>query len=173
MSEALARIFAIQQREINEQERRRQLERAKHMREVAAFQNSGLPDILRTLADVPCRKDVQQRIYKNNFSDTTWDHCKSPGAKDITCMNLYGGGSGPRWLCVESPDSGRMRYIYNSGVSVRTDEAFDRPDGPWLDAFLEYAARACDPEAVAQKMAATPPAPTTDAQPARRRLQAV
>lgn len=170
MSEALAQIFAAQQREINEQERRRQLARAQQEREILAFQNSGLPDIFRAIAAVLVREDVRQRIYKTKFEETTWDHCKSPRAKDMTFVSPNGSsGSGPRWWCVESPDSGRIKYIYNNGVSYKNDEVFDQPEGPWLNAFIEYAARVCDPDAIAQKMAETP----TSAEQPRRRLQPV
>lgn len=175
MSEALARIFALQQREINEIERQRQLARAQHEREIAAFQNSGLPEIFRTLADVPVRNDVRQRIYKSTFGDLAWDHCnprKVPRAKELLCVSLGGSsGASPRWWCQESRDTGRVKYCYNDGVSSRTTSEFDTCDGTWLATFLEYAAKACDPEAIAQKMSAT--AADTPGETPRRRLQPV
>lgn len=168
MNDALAQIFALQQKEIKEQEQRRQRAAQIHDREVCAFQDSGLPDIVRALVAVPLRAEVRARIHLNKFGDITYQYEKRPRAKEITLMNLHGTGSGPQWWCSVSPDSDNINYNYNDGrhTSVRSS-----PDNGWLSAFLTFAAQACDPSAIAQKTTEALPNPTVAAQ--RRRVQPV
>lgn len=161
MSEALARIYALQQTEINEIERRKQIAAAKRRREIVAFQNSGLPALFRSLADVPLRADVRQRIFKQKFSELTWAHCNpttTNNEKELSCTCLSGySGSGPRWWCEASADTGEIRYGYQSGRTGSQIEMFSAPERGWLDEFIRFAASACDPAAIAQKIAEVQP----------------
>lgn len=155
MSDALARVFAIQQREINENERARQIAIAKREREINAFMNSGLPAMYTEFADVPLKADAQQRLYKKTFAECTFSHCdpRSKRVSEMTMTSIGSSGSGPRWWCKEDPDSGQMRYYYSeigsySGFTVSERE----PTGKWLDAFVEYIAKLCDPVVVARRL---------------------
>ena len=107
MSDALARVFALQQREINEQERQRQIALAQREREINAFMNSGLPAIYIEFSDVPLKEEAQRRTYKKMFAECTWAHC-DPRVKRVSEMSFLavgGNGSGPRWWCKENNDS--------------------------------------------------------------------
>lgn len=154
MSEALARIFALQQREINEQERQLQLMNAKHAREVHAFMTSGLPEIFTECADLPLSKSAVGRLYKKTLGQCTWDHCdpRKNQIREMVFSSLGGSGSGPRWRCYESADSGRVLYTYSPIGSTSAETTTNEPAGEWLDAFIEYVAKLCDPQAVADKL---------------------
>ena len=153
MSEALSRIFALQQRELNEKERHRQREIAKQQRIIAAFQASGLLDIFDEFRNVPLRPDVRARIYKSNIGELCWQNgIERTRQHDLSFMALHGTSSGPRWWCEESRDTGRIRYGYRSGRSGVNDEFFDTPDGLWTDQLIEYMAAAADTDTIAQKI---------------------
>jgi len=156
MSEALARVFALQQRVINENERARQQAAAKREREITAFMTSGLTDIFIEFADLPLSLDSQQRLYKKQFAECTYQHCDAR-SKRVSEMSFssWGGssGSGPRWWCTEDKDSSRMLYLYSANGSYSLSEVRSaEPAGPWLDSFIEYIAKVCDPQAVADKL---------------------
>jgi hypothetical protein len=173
MNDAIARIYALQQRELNEKRRQQEMAQAKHRRELAAFQNSGFPTVFRLLASVPLRPEVQQRIHCPDFQSLGWSHqnpANNPNMKDVSLRDLHG-NSGPRWWCHESLDSGRMQYCYRSGSTGSRDECFETPDGDWLNAFIEYAARACDPDIIAQILSTSAQEPTPA--PVRRQIQPV
>jgi hypothetical protein len=156
MSEALARVFALQQREINEQERQRQLAEAKRTREINAFMNSGLPAIYNEFANLPLREDVKARLYKRQFAECTYQHCdtRNKRVSEMSFASNGGSGSGPRWWCAEDRDSSRMRYMYSAtGSYSLCDVHSAEPSGPWLDAFIEYVSKLCDPRAVADALA--------------------
>jgi hypothetical protein len=154
MSEALARIFALQQREINEQERQIQLMNAKREREVHAFMTSGLPEIFAECADLPLSKSAAARLYKRVLGQCTWDYCdpRKNQVREVAFSSIGGSGSGPRWRCYEDPDSGRMLYIYSPVGSTTMETQSREPTGEWLTAFIEYVAKLCDPQAVAGKL---------------------
>lgn len=177
MSEALARIFALQQREINENERQRQLAAAKRTREITAFMNSGLPALFIECSAVPLSKDSQQRLYKKVFAECTYDHCDTR-KRQVAEMSFYqiggGNGSGPRWWCAEDRDSGRMLYLYSPNGSYSVGEVrASEPTGPWLDAFIEYIAKVCDPQAIADKLSESQANQAVEARFNRRQLQPV
>jgi hypothetical protein len=177
MSETLARIFALQQREINENERHRQLALAKRTREITAFMNSGLPALFIECSAVPLSKDSQQRLYKKVFAECTWDHCdaRKKQVSEMSFSQLGGSSSSnPRWWCTEDKDSGRMLYMYSatgsySNCEVRSNE----PTGPWLDAFIEYIAKVCDPQAIADKLSESQANQARETHFNRRQLQPV
>jgi hypothetical protein len=155
MIEALAQIFALQQRELNEQERHRQRAKAKREREIAAFINSGLPALFTECAQIPLRQNVQQKLYKKVFCQCTYDHCdpRSRQTAEMSFSALSIGGHGPRWWCGESEDSSRMRYLYSdTGSYSKVTMNETAPNGRWLDAFIEYVAQMCDPQAIADKL---------------------
>lgn len=173
MNDAIARIYALQQRELNEKLRQQELNNARYRREVAAFQNSGLPTIFGLLANVPLRQEVKQRTYSTDFKSLSWstqNPANSPNMKDVTLRDLRG-NNGPRWWCSESLDTGRMKYCYKGGTTGSQEERFDEPGGHWLAAFIEYAAAACDPDTIAQILSASAPEPTPA--PTRRQIQPV
>jgi hypothetical protein len=154
MSEALARIFALQQREINEQERRRRLLEAQRDRERAAFMVSGIPDIFAECANLPLKPEAQARLYKQTFAQCTYDHCdtRKRQVAEVSFTAVGGHGSGPRWACAEDRDSGRMRYLYSPNNSLSAEVVAAEPTGPWIDAFIAYVASVCDAKAVADKL---------------------
>lgn len=153
MSEVLTKIYALQQRELNEKERQRQQQAAKHQRIVSAFNASGLPAIFNEFRDMPTRGDLQQRIYKRKISELTWNaDMRADQLSSMSFMSINGQSSGPRWWCEEDRDSGNMRYCYSSGATGDRGTVFHTPQGAWLDRFIEYLAAAADPEAVADKL---------------------
>lgn len=150
MSEALTKIYALQQRELNEKERQRQQQIAKHQRVVAAFNTSGLPEIFAELRDVPLRPDVRQRVYRQTVAELTYDSSTPPNNRhSMTFAAINGSSSGRRWYCEEDPDSGHMRYIYYDGLQTKL---YVQPQGPWLDQFIEYLAAAADPSVIANRI---------------------
>jgi hypothetical protein len=177
MSEALAKIYALQQREINDNERARQALIAKTEREVGAFMNSGLPAIFIECADVPLDNSAQQRHYKKTLGALVWAH-QDPRHKRIKEMSLPSvggsGGSGPRWWCKEDEDSGRMVYGYSptgsySGVTVWEKE----PNERWVGPFIDYIAKMCDPQAVADKLSESHERQNRETHSSRRQIQKV
>ena len=150
MSETLTKIYALQQRELNEKERQRQQQLAKHQRVVAAFNTSGLPDIFAELRGVPLRPDVQQRVYKQTVAELTYDGDTPPNNRhSMSFVAINGGSHGRRWYCEEDHDSGNMRYCYYDG---RWTKVSSQPQGPWLDQFIEYLAAAADPSVIANRI---------------------
>lgn len=175
MSAALTQIYALQQRELNEQERRRQQQIAKSQRQIAAFSASGLIDIFEELRDVPLRNEVRQRIYKAKVSELCYHGGNDVRNKtnSLSFVSVNGSSGSPRWWCEESADSGKMWYCYNSGMSRDQDKSFETPQGVWLDRFIEYMAQAADPTVIAARVQLKPHA-GDDALPApRRQLQAI
>ncbi|NDC55267.1 MAG: hypothetical protein EBZ69_00270 [Alphaproteobacteria bacterium] len=156
MSEALAKIYALQQREINENERARQALIAQNAREIRAFMDSGLPAIFTECAGVPLRHDVQQRHYKKTLGECAWSHQdpRRQQIKEIALPSIGGGtGSGPRWWCKEDADSGRMVYCYNATGSYSGGTVWEKePNERWIGPFIEYIAKMCDPQAIADKL---------------------
>lgn len=170
MSDALARVYAMQQRELNEKERQRQQQIAKKQRIVAAFNATGLLAIFNEFRDLPLRPDVRQRIYKSKVSELTW-HADTPTDQiySMSFMAINGCINGPRWWCEEDADSGNMRYGYSSGMSGSKDVLLPTPQGVWIDRFVEYLAEAADPAVVAAKLSET----QAQIQTPRRQLQPV
>lgn len=153
MNDAIARVYALQQRELNEKERQRQQQLAKSQRIVSAFNTSGLPAIFNQFRELPLRTDVRQRVYKQTVGELTWN-ANTPANQLYTMsfVAINGSTSGPRWWCEENADSGYMRYGYSSGMTGDRGTFFDRPQGEWLDRFVEYLAAATDPAVVAEKL---------------------
>lgn len=154
MSTALTRIYALQQRELNEKERQRQQEIAKARRIASAFNTSGIIDIFEELRDVPLRNEVRQRVYKSKIEELCWQ-ANLPREKlnDLSFMAVNGCSSGPRWWCQESADTQKMQYGYRSGFTCDPGTFFDTPSGEWLDRFIEYLAAAAEPAVIANRMA--------------------
>lgn len=172
MSNALARVYALQQRELNARERQRQQQIAKKQRLIAAFNASGLLTVFEEFRNLPLRAEVRQRVYKTTVGSLTWHESVPADQLDSMSFNSINGSSySPRWWCEEDPDSGNMRYGYSSGMSSQHDAFFPTPQGEWLDRFIEYMAAAADPEAIARKMQQE--AETAQAPPARRQVQPV
>lgn len=153
MSSALAQVYALQQRELNEKERHRQRQIAKKQRLVAAFNASGLLAIFNEFRSLPLRTDVRQRVYKSTVADLTW-HADTPAAQldSMAFIAINGSSSGPRWWCQENADSGNMFYCYSSGQSGDLGTEYTTPHGEWLNQFIAYLAYAADPQAVETKM---------------------
>lgn len=172
MSKALTKIYALQQRELNEQERRRQLERAKTHRVIAAFNASGIIAIFNELRAVPLRKEIRQRTYKSTIEEMCYgaNTINENQRADMQFMSLHGTGSGPRWWCAESQETGQIQYWHSSGGSGDYGVPFSTPDGKWLDRFIEYCAAAADPEKIAAKMRDALPEQVTQQ---RRQLQPI
>lgn len=168
MSSALTKIYALQQRELNEKERQRRQQLAKHQRVVAAFNTSGLPDIFAEFRGVPLRPDVRQRVYKQTIAELTYDSDTPPNNRhSMSFTSINGSSNGRRWYCEESRDSGNMQYCYYDGVQTKI---YSQPQGSWLDHFIEYMAAAADPAVIASRIQTTTPA---SAPSARRQLQPV
>lgn len=169
MNDALARVFALQQRELNEKERQRQQQIAKRQRLIAAFNASGIINIFETFRNVPLRDNVRGLTYKKNIGELTYSADRPASSlSDMSFAAVNGQTSGPRWWCEET-DTGRMKYGYSSGRAGDRGEFFDTPQGLWLDAFVEYIAAAADPITVAEKLSET----QANVQPARRQLQPI
>jgi hypothetical protein len=157
MSDALTQIYAMQQQERNEQERARLAAQAKRNREGAAFRTSGIPALYMEFAAVPLRSDVQSRTYKKTVAEMTWQHCDprvpaNANIREMTFSSHYSGDNNPRWWCEEIADSGRMIYFYAQNGNTSARVYYNEPNGPWLAAFVEYLAKICDPDAIAEKM---------------------
>lgn len=168
MSNALTKIYALQQRELNEQERRRQQQIAKQQRVAAAFNTSGLPDIFVEFRDVPLRSNVQQRVYKRTIAELCYDSSTPPNNRySLSFASINGSSNGRRWYCEENPDTGDMRYCYNDGLQIKI---YSQPQGAWLDHFIEYMAAAADPTIIANRIQTATPA---SAPSPRRQLQPV
>ena len=151
MTDPLTQIYVQQQRELNEIERHRRLQAAKREREINAFMTSGLPAMFIEFADIELRSEVVARVYKKYVGNLTWDHC-DPRTNRVSAMSLkspYGGDRDQRWRCEEDADSGNMRYFI-SGDGRGPERAVTQDD--WLQAFVDYLARACDPSAVAHRV---------------------
>lgn len=177
MSEALAKIYALQQREINEIENANRQRAAKRAREVTAFMNSGLPELFGECAALPIKKDAQQRMYKKVFAECTYQHCDTRTRQvwEMTFTQPGGGsGSGPRWWCQESPDSGKMQYLYSKTGSYSFCEVHAAtPNGEWMEAFIRYIAAVCDPQAVADKLSESHERQNRETHSSRRQIQKV
>lgn len=168
MSEALARIYAMQQREINEIERHRQQQIAKRQRLIAAFNASGFISLFNEFRNVPLRTEVRQRAYKSNVGELTYQSSMTPDKlSDMSFVSISGNSNGPRWWCEET-DTGRIRYCHADGSIRCTADTFDTPHGPWLDSFVEYLAKATDPTTIAEKLSAA-----STPQQSRRQLQPI
>ena len=173
MSNALAQIYALQQRELNEKTRREQQQAAKHQRLISAFNASGLTDIFNEFRTLPLRAEVRRLTYKQTVNDLTY-HANQPLATlcSMGFAPINGGDRGPRWWCEET-DTGRIRYGYSRGAYKSAEEFFDAPQGLWLDSFIEYIAAAADTNAVVARVQQAPqPAPGATA-PSRRQIQVV
>jgi hypothetical protein len=163
MSNALAKIYNRQQEAIAVKTQKEQAARDKQQREITAFQNSGIPALFIELADVPlvdnraCRT-LGDRVYSYG------DPRRNSRSRELALHS----GSGQRWWCEESPDSGLMRYAYgdNGGTNY-----YSTAEGPWFDSFLEYVARVCAPAAIAQLHGA--PAAVPPAKSGKRKLQPI
>lgn len=168
MSEALARIYAMQQREINQIERHRQQQIAKRQRLIAAFNASGLISLFNEFRNIPLRIEVRQRVYKSTVNELTYQSSMPTDQLfDMSFVSISGCSNGPRWWCEET-DTGRIRYCYTNGTTASRAEMFDTPQGSWLDSFVEYLAKATDPAMIAERMAETPalePPPRRQLQP--------
>lgn len=168
MSDALTKIYALQQRELNEKERRRQQQIARQQRVAAAFNTSGLPDIFAEFRAVPLRPDVRQRVYKQTVAELTYDGDTPPNNRhSMSFVAINGGSHGRRWYCEEDHDSGNMRYCYYDAVQTKV---YSQPQGPWLEHFIEYIAAAADASVIENRIrtATQASAPAT-----RRQLQPV
>lgn len=167
MTDALAKIYNQQQAEIAEKNRQQQLAREKHQREVHAFQTSGIPALFIELADVPNRPEIKFRKTFGEMTYTHYDPRTNKNRHEISVINENGNYAG-RWWCAESPDTGRMKYCHEHN-NQRLDS--NTPEGPWLDAFIEFAARVCDPAAIAE-LHGKPQAPA-GAKVGKRKLQPI
>jgi hypothetical protein len=177
MSEALAKIYALQQREINDNERARQALIAKNQREINAFMTSGLPAIFIECAGVPLSSDSQQRHYKKTLGECAWVHQdpRHKRIKEIALPAIGGaGGSGPRWWCQEDADSSRMVYCYNATGSYSGATVWEKePNERWVGPFIEYIAKMCDPQAIADKLSESHDSQTRETHSNRRQIQRV
>lgn len=167
MSDALTQIYALQQRQLSEQERARLAARAKRDREVAAFRTSGIPALYMDFADIPLRDDVKARTYKKTVAQMTWQHCDprqrtNTQISEMTFASSHGGDSSPQWGCREDADSGRMIYFHAPTGNYANRDYYYEATGPWLDAFVEYLAKICDPNAIAEKLRARQPEENLD-----------
>lgn len=170
MSNALAKVYALQQRELNEKERQQQQRIAKQRRLVAAFNASGFLDIFNEFRNVPLRTEVRQRVYKQSVGELTYHAGTAANPlHSVSFMSITGMSSGPRWWCEET-DTGRILYGYTNGGHKTSGEFFDTPTGLWLDSFIEYIAAAADPQVVQQKLSNTP---DESRQQPRRQLQPI
>lgn len=167
MNDALARVFALQQRELNEKERQRQRQIAKRQRLIAAFNASGIINVFETFRNMPLRTEVQRLTYKKNVGELTYS-ADRPAASlsDMSFCSISGCTSGPRWWCEET-DTGRMQYGYTSGRTGDRGQFFDTPQDLWLNMFVEYLAAAADPDVVAEKLS------ESQNSPPRRQLQPI
>lgn len=172
MNNALARVYALQQRELNDQERARQQQIAKLQRLIAAFNAAGLLTIFNEFRSLPVRDDVRRRIYRSEVSQLSW-HSDRPADQthSMSFVAINGFNNGPRWWCEEDADSGAMRYGYSSGASGDRGTLFSTPQGEWLDHFIAYIAAAADQNAVLAKIQSAGAEPA--APPNRRQLQPI
>lgn len=169
MSNALAKIYALQQRELNEKERQKQQRIAKHQRLIAAFSASGFLDIFNEFRNVPLRSEVRQRVYKQTVGELTYHAGTAANPlHSMSFMPITGMSSGPRWWCEET-DTGKIIYGYTSGRTTGV-EFFDSPGGLWLDSFIEYLAAAADAGVITNMIQTSTPAAALST---RRQLQPI
>jgi hypothetical protein len=180
MNNALSQVFALQQKELEAKRQREQADRDRRAREINALQNSGILQIFAEFADTDLRRDTQARSYQKTLAGLVWDHY-NPAHPKYTPSNVLSfksaahgnmsGSGGPRWACQEDRDSGRMLYSYTPTNSSGLERVFREPAGEWLDAFVQFVAACCDPDAVSKKMQDAGNAPATRPATRKRRLQ--
>lgn len=173
MNDALARIYALQQREINDKERQRQQQIAKQQRLIAAFNATGILAVFNEFRNLPLRPEVRQRVYKATVKELAWQ-ADMPDNRlhDMSFVAVNGSSNGPRWWCEESAETGQIRYLYTSGASYDKGTAFHTPQGEWLDRFIQYLAAAADTNAISEKLRNSDPTTVDTPQP-RRQLQPI
>lgn len=174
MSDPLIQIYEIQQSKIAEANRRTEAARARRQRTINAFRNSGLPAMFIEFADVPLAADVAKRTFLKKYGELCWAPYdpRATNTNEISLRKPCGSDRSARWWCAEN-DMGHMTYYFNNGESYGRDTHCDQPEGEWLNFFIQHAAEACDPAAIAEMMQKrTPSAPKVNAKPAKRKILA-
>ena len=169
--EALSKIFALQQEEQRKKEAAAKASRERTDRERRALATSEVMEILRSLRDVPLKKEFAGVYGANQKFESmiTYYRTEVFEGKTSELMMKMSSGSPARWRCYECRDSGRMLYEYRTGdLVVSTDH---RPERGFTDTFISFAAQYLDPQAVADKLGQTPATPPA-ANHGRRILQA-
>lgn len=173
MSEALAKVFALQQHEINRKLQAQLQAQAKEERERAAFMASPVCRMIIEFAELPVKPGIVS--YKTEegpdlFKHTMWDYNRVVAGKRNSVELRVGPNDSVHFSCQENRDSGRMLYIVKRGglMYERTT-----PDTEFTTFFVEYAAKVLVPNAVEAAMA-----PAAEETPgannnSRRRMQAV
>lgn len=173
MSDALAKVFAIQQREINRKMQAQMQADARAARECAAFSSSPVCQMIREFADLSVKPDAVSYIPNGDrplFKHTMWDHDRVVAGKRNSVELRVGPNESIRFSCQENRDSGRMMYLVKSG-GLTYERA--TPDTEFTTLFVEYAAKVLVPNAVEAAMAPAAEETPSGSSGSRRRLQAV
>lgn len=166
MSNALDRVFEIQEAKRKENEAAARKIRERTQREVAAFNSSPVMRMFREFMSLPVKPGFAcnpnrflQLLAYSNRDDTI------AGKLSELVMRMHS-GSTIKWSCYEDRDSGKMLYIHHKGDLVLCRDY--TPDKAFTDTFLQYAADALDPNAVTQHRGEPEIAPAK--QPQQRRI---
>jgi hypothetical protein len=169
--EALSKIFALQQEEQRKNEAAAKAARDRTDRERRALATSDVMGILRSLRDVPLKKEFAGVYGANQKFESMIQYYRTEvfeGKTNELMMKMYS-GSPARWRCYECRDSGRMLYEHRIGdLVISTDQ---RDERGFTDLFIAFAAKYLDPQAIADKLGQTP-ATQPAANQGRRILQA-
>lgn len=166
MSNALDRVFALQEAKRKENEEAARKIRERKQREVAAFNTSPVMQMFREFMLLPVKRgfacnprQFQQLLAYSNRDDTL-------AGKLSELVMRMSSGSTIKWSCYEDRDSGRMLYIHHKGDLMLCHD--DTPDKAFTDTFLQFAADVLDPDAVTQNRGG--PESAQPKQPQQRRI---
>ena len=168
MSEALSKIYALQQREINKREQQRLAVQAKADREIQAFIMS---PVYQTFMEV---QDIKLLGRNNSLRHAVINYDNVIAGKTNGISIASSTADIARWRCEESLETHVMRYFApdSNQYGPNTDA-----HGEFFNSFVTFISRVLDPAHVAaalEKTRATPPA-AQPAEPAatRRKIQTV
>lgn len=171
MSDALARVFAIQQREINSKLQAQLQAQAREERERAAFMSSPVCRMIIEFAELPVKSGAVAYMHEPGpelFKHTMWNYNNLVAGRLNSIELRVRSNESVHFSCRENRDSGNMTYIAKVGglTYERTT-----PDTDFTTLFINYAASVLKPNEVEKAMATA--AETTNNNNSRRKLQAV
>lgn len=150
MTSPIQRIQELQQKKIQAEEQQRRRINERHSRQIRAFVESPVYQLLSTMRHIPLKQKYRADIgpllahaIRNNREDVL------AGKTSIVTMARHGSTSNVMWRC-EELDSGTIRYsvdgIYgfdNKAVGNAGIQLFE-------DSFVEYVAEILDPDCVTE-----------------------
>ena len=170
MSDALARVFALQQHEINRKRQAQLQHEAKEERERQALISTSAFRMLQELAELQLKRGVD--VYNPTNGPAKFKHllgyeCEAVLAGKRKEFRLRDGSSSNEIrFYTRERESGVIDYCVKNGVLYEEH----KPDNYFITILLEFAARVIDPAEVEKALTA---APQISADNSRRRLQAV